>query len=108
MAGRKNNTMEYTDEQLKLLIQLGILGSSVGQCANVLNVANKEAFFAEFSTPGTQTYEQYKKGADQGAFAIDSKLFNEAKSGEILAAVELRVRQSAKKTNDLKKKLFNV
>ena len=100
--------MEFTEDQLKLLQQLGALGASADECINVLDIENADVFKTEIKTPGTPAFEAYKIGRDKGHFAIDSKLFNEAKTGEVAAAVELRIRNEKKQIAQLKSDLFGV
>lgn len=102
--------MEYTSDQFKLIIKLGILGSDVYKSINILNIPTEaEAQFIEdFKNPEHPVYKEYKKGVDTGNFAIDSKLFDEAKSGNVEAARELQLRKDQREADNLKQELFGV
>lgn len=107
-AGRKKRTMEYSENQLKMMVQLGALNAPADKCADILDISDREAFFADFNTAGSVVFQNYKKGQNQGDFAIDSKLFNEAKGGDVMAAVELRTRRTEQRNENLKKDLFGI
>jgi hypothetical protein len=93
--------MEYTADQLKKIVNLGTLGYDVEKCINVLDVEDEAAFKKEFATPGTTVYKAYKKGQDIADFAIDSKLFEMARQGDINAMREFerkkRIRENKQK-----------
>jgi hypothetical protein len=93
--------MEYSADQIKKIVNLGTLGYDVEKCINVMDVENEAAFKKDFLTPGTAVYKAYKKGHDIADFAIDSKLFEMARQGDINAMREFerkkRMRENRQK-----------
>ena len=92
--------MEYTAEHLKKITSLGTLSYGLEKCLNVLDIKNEEQFKKDFRTPGTPVYKAYKKGQDISDFAIDSKLFNLAKEGDLEALKELNERKIKRQLED--------
>lgn len=87
--------MHLNDDQLKKLVSLGCLGYTVEQCINVADIppADERAFREAFRTEGSPVWKAYRKGQDVAAFAIDSKLFDMAKNGDMKALATLEERQ---------------
>jgi hypothetical protein len=75
----------YTEEQLKKMVHMGILGYSCEKCINVLDIENEAQFKKDFANPSTEIYKAYKKGQDKADYAIDMKLFEKAKDGDLKA-----------------------
>jgi len=85
--------MTLSDEQLKKCVTLGCLGYEVERSINIVEPADEAAFRIAFRTEGTQVWKAYRKGQDIAAFAIDSKLFEMAKNGDMKALATLEERQ---------------
>lgn len=85
--------MNLSDEQLKKCVTLGCLGYGVEQCINIVEPDDERAFREQFRTEGSQVWKAYRKGQDIAAFAIDSKLFDMAKNGDMKALATLEERQ---------------
>lgn len=85
--------MSLSDEQLKKIVTLGCLGYGVDQCINIVEPDDEAAFRTAFRTEGTPVWKAYRKGQDIAAFAIDSKLFEMAKGGDMKALATLEERQ---------------
>ena len=79
--------INYTDEQLKQMVHMGILGYGVEKCINILDIdsGDAEQFKKDFSNPASEIYKLYKKGVDKSDYAIDMKLFEKAKGGDLKA-----------------------
>lgn len=90
--------MQLSEEQLKKVVQLGCLGYDLDRCVNVVEPDDEAAFRREFRTDGSQVAKAYKKGADIAAFAIDSKLFELAKGGDLKALSMFEERQRKRRT----------
>lgn len=88
--------MEYTAEQLKRAVQLGAVGYGFEKCANVLEIENMTAFEADYNNPASEFKRHYQKGRDMADFAIDAKLFELAKGGDIDALHELEERRAVR------------
>lgn len=91
--------MNLSDEQLKKLITLGCLGYGADQCVNIVEPDDEAAFRRDFRTEGTPVWKAYRKGQDIAAFAIDSKLFDMAKNGDMKALATLEERQRMRAIN---------
>lgn len=93
--------MNLSDEQIKKCVTLGCLGYGVEQCVNIVEPPDEEQFRRDFRAEGTTVWKSYRKGQDIAAFAIDSKLFDMAKNGDMkaLATLEERQRMRALKTS---------
>lgn len=87
--------MNLSDEQLKKCVTIGCLGYSVEQCINIVDISpdDERTFREAFRTEGTPVWKAYRKGQDIAAFAIDSKLFDMAKNGDMKALATLEERQ---------------
>jgi hypothetical protein len=92
--------MEYTPEQLKRAVQLGAVGYGFEKCANVLEIDDLAAFEADYYNPASEFKKHYKRGEDMAAFAIDAKLFELAKSGDIDALHELEERRAQRELDE--------
>jgi len=91
--------MDYTADQLKRLTQLGALGYGAKKCANVIEVDFTDDFAREFHNPESEIGKAYQKGKDMADFAIDAKLFELAKAGDIKALEKLETRQYERTRN---------
>lgn len=90
--------MKYDDEFLKKVESLGILGYPVQKCINILDIGDTEVnqFTTDFNSPESKVKKAYQKGVDKAEYAIDSKLFNKAKEGDLKALQKFEDRQSAR------------
>ena len=77
--------MEYTEDFLKKMVQVGMLGYPLSKIINVLDVEDVEQFAKDFDDPQNKVAINYQKGIDKADFVIDSKLFEMAKGGDIKA-----------------------
>lgn len=79
--------MSYTEDFLKKMVSVGTLGYSAQKIINVLDVPeDKEGdFLVDFEEPSSEVYKAYKKGLDKADYAIDMKLFEKAREGDLKA-----------------------
>lgn len=80
--------MDYTDEILKKVQQCGMLGYPASKITNILDIENDadiNQFNIDFYTTGSIIEKNYRKGVDKAEFAIDIKLFDMAKDGDLKA-----------------------
>lgn len=77
--------MEYTEEFLKNIVQVGKLGYPLSKIINVLDIEDVETFTKDFYDPNSQVAINYRKGVDKSDFMIDLKLFNMAANGDLKA-----------------------
>lgn len=88
------NSMAYTPEQIKQMVHMGILGYSCEKCINILDIENEKEFEKDFADPKTEIYKSYKKGVDKSDYAIDLKLFELAKGGDLKALQKYEERKA--------------
>ena len=93
--------MEYTEEFLNKVVQVGILGYDVAKVINVLDVPEQDEikFSADFANPESVVFKKYKKGVDKAEYALDAKLFDLAQKGNIAAMKKWEERQYMLKHN---------
>lgn len=77
--------MEYTDDFLKKMVQVGTLGYPLSKIINVLDVEDTKQFTKDFDNPKSKVAISYQKGIDKADFILDSKLFEMAKNGDLKA-----------------------
>jgi len=77
--------MEYTEEFLKKIVGVGTLGYSVSKIINVLDIEERdvEQFVNDFDDFDNPLRRAYQKGVDKADYAIDTKLFEQAKAGDL-------------------------
>lgn len=77
--------MEYTEEFLKKIVGVGTLGYSLNKIINVLDINEKdvEQFTEDFDNENSPVQVAYQKGVDKADYAIDTKLFEQAKAGDL-------------------------
>ena len=77
--------MEYTEDFLKKIVGVGTLGYSVSKIINVLDIEEKdiEQFVNDFDDFDSPLRRAYQKGVDKADYAIDTKLFEQAKAGDL-------------------------
>jgi hypothetical protein len=92
--------MEYSADQIKKMTQLGALGYGVQKCANVIEVDCTDQFETEFFNPASEIGKAYQKGKDMADFAIDAKLFDLAKNGDLEALAEFNERKASRELAD--------
>jgi hypothetical protein len=85
--------MEYTEEFLMKVIQVGTLGYPFSKIVNVLDVEDEGQFERDFYDENHVVCKNYKKGLDKADFIIDNKLFDMAKKGDLDALKEYQARK---------------
>ena len=79
--------MEYNEDFLKKMVQVGTLGYPLSKIINVLDIDDAKQFTKDFDNPKSKVAISYQKGVDKADFVLDSKLFDMAKGG-VLKALE--------------------
>lgn len=87
--------MQYTEEFIKKIIQVGTLGYPLQKIINALEVEDEEKFRADFYDSNSLIAKSYQKGIDMGDLVIDSKLFEMAKNGDLKAMEKYEKRKAA-------------
>jgi len=79
--------MEYTDDFLKKMRSFGALSYKLKKIINILELNDDEAaeLKKDFEDESNELYIAYNKGKDQADYAIDMKLFQMAKEGDLKA-----------------------
>ena len=77
--------MEYNEDFLKKMVQVGTLGYPLSKIINVLDIDDTKQFTKEFDDPKSKVAISYQKGVDKADFVLDSKLFDMAKGGDLKA-----------------------
>lgn len=77
--------MEYNEEFLKKMVQVGTLGYPLSKIINVLDIDDAKQFTKDFDNPKSKVAVAYQKGIDKADFVLDSKLFDMAKNGDLKA-----------------------
>jgi hypothetical protein len=77
--------MEYTEEFLNKMVQVGTLGYPLSKIINVLDIDNAKQFTTDFYNLKSKVAISYQKGVDKADFVLDSKLFEMAKNGDLKA-----------------------
>lgn len=85
--------MEYSDEFLKKVSSLGMLGYSMSKIINVLDVEDEAQFELDFNDKKHPVHRAYQKGKDKADFQIDKKLFDLAISGDMKALTKYEERR---------------
>lgn len=75
--------MEYSEDFLKKMMQVGTLGYPLSKIINVLDIEDHNQFTKDFDNPKSQVAISYQKGVDKADFLLDSKLFDMAKGGDL-------------------------
>jgi hypothetical protein len=83
----------YSEEFLKKITGVGSLGYSYQKTINVLDIENLDTFKKDFFDENSEVYKYYRKGMDIADYAIDQKLFEKAKSGDLKALDEYERRR---------------
>ncbi len=77
--------MEYNEDFLKKMVQVGTLGYPLSKIINVLDIEDHKQFTKDFDNPKSKVAISYQKGVDKADFVLDSKLFDMAKGGDLKA-----------------------
>jgi hypothetical protein len=77
--------MEYNEDFLKKMVQVGTLGYPLSKIINVLDIEDTKQFTKDFDNPKSKVAISYQKGVDKADFVLDSKLFEMAKGGDLKA-----------------------
>lgn len=77
--------MEYNEDFLKKMVQVGTLGYPLSKIVNVLDIDDTKQFTKDFDNPKSKVAISYQKGVDKADFVLDSKLFDMAKGGDLKA-----------------------
>lgn len=77
--------MEYNEDFLKKMVQVGTLGYPLSKIINVLDIDDTKQFIKDFDNPKSKVAISYQKGVDKADFVLDSKLFDMAKGGDLKA-----------------------
>lgn len=77
--------MEYNEDFLKKMVQVGTLGYPLSKIINVLDIEDHKQFAKDFDNPKSKVAISYQKGVDKADFVLDSKLFDMAKGGDLKA-----------------------
>lgn len=85
--------MEYNEDFLKKMVQVGTLGYPLSKIINVLDIDDIEKFTKDFDNPKSQVAISYQKGVDKADFVLDSKLFDMAKGGDLKALDKYEARK---------------
>jgi len=85
--------MEYNEDFLKKMVQVGTLGYPLSKIINVLDIDDIKQFTKDFDNPKSQVAISYLKGVDKADFVLDSKLFDMAKNGDLKALDKYEVRK---------------
>jgi hypothetical protein len=86
--------MEYNEDFLKKMVQVGTLGYPLSKIINVLDIDDTKQFTKDFDNPKSQVAISYQKGVDKADFVLDSKLFDMAKGGDLKALDKYETRKS--------------
>ncbi len=85
--------MEYNEDFLKKMVQVGTLGYPLSKIINVLDIDDTKQFTKDFDNPQSQVAISYQKGVDKADFVLDSKLFDMAKGGDLKALNKYEIRK---------------
>lgn len=85
--------MEYNEDFLKKMVQVGTLGYPLSKIINVLDIDDTKQFTKDFDNPKSQVAISYQKGVDKADFVLDSKLFEMAKGGDLKALDKYEARK---------------
>lgn len=85
--------MEYNEDFLKKMVQVGTLGYPLSKIINVLDIDDVKQFTKDFDNPKSKVAISYQKGVDKADFVLDSKLFDMAKGGDLKALDKYEIRK---------------
>ena len=84
--------MKIQQQQIELIINFGALGYHEEKMASILEV-EEEILSEAFNDKNSQFRKLYDKGKNLADYAIDLKLFEMAKAGDIKALEKLNLRK---------------
>lgn len=75
------------DELLRKITSLGTLDYNINKIINICDIedADIQMFTKEFNTENSAIHRAYTKGKDKADYALDSRLFEMARNGNINA-----------------------
>ena len=85
--------MEYNEDFLKKMVQVGTLGYPLSKIINILDIDDTKQFTKDFDNPKSKVAISYQKGVDKADFVLDSKLFDMAKGGDLKALDKYEIRK---------------
>ena len=85
--------MEYTEDFLKKIVQVGTLGYPLSKIINILDIEDAVQFEKDFYNADNIVYKSYIKGVDKADFVLDSKLLEKEKNGDLRALKEYQERK---------------
>ena len=85
--------MELTLETIQKIEQCGVLGYPPSKISSILGILDQDTFIGLFNDPSSEVYKAYQKGVDKGDFAIDMKIYELAKSGDLDAIEQFQKRK---------------
>jgi len=85
--------MEYNEDFLKKMVQVGTLGYPLSKIINVLDIDDVKQFTKDFDNPKSKVAISYQKGVDKADFVLDSKIFDMAKGGDLKALDKYEARK---------------
>ena len=86
--------MTYSEEQIKKMVHMGILGYDVSKIINILDIEDEKQFKKDFENSNSEIAKAYQRGKDKGDYAIDLKLYEKAREGDLKALAEYEKRKS--------------
>lgn len=89
--------MEYSSDLLNKITQMGILGYPAEKIILVMEIKESDQFKKDFKNKNHEVFKRYQTGRAKADFAIDSKLFDMAKSGDLGALQKFEQRQHQNK-----------
>jgi len=89
--------MKFSEEQKEIIINAGAFDYDLNKIANILDVDCKE-LKQQYKNINSEFYQLFKKGKDRFDYAIDNKLFQMARNGDIKALEKLEQRERIRKS----------
>lgn len=77
--------MEWSEDILRKMVSMGTLGYSTQKIINILDIENEDALRADLQNPESKLFKAYQKGMDKADYAVDMKLYELAKNGDLKA-----------------------
>jgi len=98
--------MEYTEDFIKKIVGVGTLGYSLQKTINVLDIEDKdvEQFTKDFDDEKSKIAKAYQRGIDKADYAVDMKLFELAKNGNLAALKKYEIRKRVRLEDLIKDK----
>lgn len=92
--------MAYSEDILKKMVNMGILGYTPDKIANILDIDNNtdvNKFIFDFNNPDSDISRAYRKGVDKSDYSLDMKLYKMASDGDLKALQKYEERKSYQK-----------